>query len=141
MKNYVGKKIKGFKFEDGADGVAWVDGMQVFIGRVGEITFQTHDFVTVEFNGIINWQYPISLIEQYLVEEEPCIPQLGEGVLMEVSMHGEDWYKHYVVARTFEGRYATNSSTWKYARPIQELPKYTHAELVEKLGHNFEIIG
>jgi hypothetical protein len=138
MKNYIGKKIRGFSFKDGTDGILFNEKYMLnHIGKIGEIIFKHEESVSVKFeNG--TWYYPISLIEQYLVEEEPCIPQLGEGVLMEVSMHGEDWYKHYVVARTFEGRYVTNSSTWKYARPIQELPKYAHAELVEKLGHDFE---
>ena len=140
MKNYVGRKIRGFRFEDDTDGVAWVVGMQLFICRVGEITFQTHDFVTVKFNEIITWSYPLSLIEPHLIEETPEIPQLGEGVLMEVSNVGAIWYERRISAKTSNGYYVGENKLWKHARPIPQLPKYTHAELVEIVGHDFEII-
>jgi hypothetical protein len=31
-------------------------------------------------------------------------------------------------------------ATWQYARPIQEVKKYTKDELVKILGHDFEIV-
>jgi hypothetical protein len=140
MKNYVGRKCKGFRFEDETDGVEWIKRKSNYIGKIGIIKYQCNDHVVIEFNDNIGY-YPISLIEQHLIEEEtPEIPQLGEGVLMKVSDDGESWRENYVVARQYDGLYLTRiGNTWKYARPIPQLPKYTHAELVEKIGHDFEI--
>lgn len=140
MKNYVGKKIKGFRFEDETDGLKWIEEMTGCIGYVGEIKYQHSKYVGIIINNYY-WQYPISLVDEHLVEEEPCIPQLGEGVLMEVSDDGDQWVQDNVSGKTFGGRYVGIWNTWKLARAIQKIPKYTHAELVKKLGHNFEIIG
>jgi hypothetical protein len=97
--------------------------------------------VVVRFpNNPIPYRYPISLIEPHLIEESPEIPQLGEGILMEVSDDGIEWYHSCVSAITCRGLFVGAFNTWKYARPIPQLPKYTHAELVEELGHDFEII-
>jgi hypothetical protein len=141
MKNYVGRKIRGFKFEDGIDDVRWLYGKETYIGKIGEIISQYHSFVDVKFNDS-RWAYPISLIEPHLIEEEtPEIPQLGEGVLMDVSSVGHLWSQEKVIAMTKDGKYLdADFVRWKMARPIQQLPKYTHAELVEKIGHDFEII-
>ena len=35
MKNYVGRKIRGFSFEDGIDDVSFVSSMEKHIGEVG----------------------------------------------------------------------------------------------------------
>jgi hypothetical protein len=141
MKNYVGRKIRGFRFEDGTDGVVWIESKEKHIGIIGEIICQHEKYVILQFK-IESWYYPISLIEQHLIEEEtPEIPQLGDGVLMEVSDSGTNWSKAYIIARLADGRFLDrNRWAWPLARPIPQLPKYTHAELVEKLGHDFEII-
>jgi hypothetical protein len=70
MKNYVGKKIKGFKFEDWTNSVPWNEDMAVYIGEVGLILEQHSSFVMVEFDDDKTWGYPISLIEEHLVEED-----------------------------------------------------------------------
>jgi hypothetical protein len=70
MKNYVGKKIKGFKFKDWTNSVCWNEDMEVYIGEVGLILEQYSRFVMVEFDDDNVWGYPISLIEDNLVEEE-----------------------------------------------------------------------
>lgn len=138
MKNYVGRKIKGFRFENGTDGVGWHSSMNDYIGKLGEITYEREYSATVDFDDDETWRYPISLIEQHLIEEEtPEIQQLGEGVLMEVSDDGGVWVEDSISAIAFGGRYVGVWSTWKHARPIPQLPKYTHAELVEKLGEDF----
>ena len=140
MKNYVGRKIRGFRFKNVKDVVVWTLSMKKHIGEVGEIIGETEELVRVQFTSD-TWYYPISLIEPHLIEEEsPEIPQLGEGVLMEVSDDGIEWYHSCVSAITCRGLFVGAFNTWKHARPIQQLPKYTHAELVEKLGHDFEII-
>ena len=141
MKNYVGRKIRGFKFKNVKDVVVWTLSMKKHIGEVGEIVGQTRETVMVRF-GYDSWDYPISLIEPHLIEEEtPEIPQLGEGVLMQVSDNEKDWSKGYIIAKLENGRFLDrNKLSWKHALTIPQLPKYTHAELVEKLGHDFEII-
>ena len=142
MKNYVGRKIRGFSFKDGTDGVGWDRDMRAYIGREGLIISAFNGFANVEFEDDETWYYPISLIEPHLIEENtPEIPQLGEGVLMQVSDNGADWAPRKVVGQLQNGDFVTASVTWKLARPIKQLPKYTHAELVEKLGHDFEYIN
>ena len=168
MKNYVGRKIRGFRG-------CYVESLtKDIIGKTGIIVSQEilldplGEIVTVDFYNK-SLSYPISLIEPHLIEECTCentgdntcnyceelqdkailedakskmqtpeIPQLGEGVLMEVSDDGEDWCEAYIIAKLANGRFlATNKLTWEHARPIKQLPKYTHAELVEKLGEDF----
>jgi hypothetical protein len=137
MKNYVGKKIRGFRFDANKPG--WSKHMESYIGRVGEVLMQRDDYyVVVEFDDDDTWSYPISLIEPHMIEESPEIPQLGEGVFMEVSDDGVDWTLRKVVGQLQNGYFVTDSFPWKKARHIQQLPKYTHAELVDKLGHDFE---
>jgi hypothetical protein len=141
MKNYVGRKIRGFKFKNVKDVVVWTLSMKKHIGEVGEIIGETEELVRVQFTSD-TWYYPISLIEPHLIEETPEIPQLGEGVLMQVSDNEKDWTEDYIIAKLTNGSFLSRSKlSWKHARPIQQLPKYTHAELVEKLGHDFEYIN
>ena len=192
MKNYVGKKIRGFRFEYGTDGLGWGKHMEAYIGKVGEVLRQRDDYyVVVEFdndNSLYDnaFTYPISLIEPHLIEDEnsddtplvkcgecnkhyrcttcdadcgtdghyvekephsieeetPEIPQLGEGIEMEVSDDGIHWDVYNIIARLADGRFIdSEGNIWKLARPIPQIPKYTHAELVEKLGHDFEYIN
>jgi hypothetical protein len=70
MKNYVGKKIKGFRFKDGTDGIIWNEDMVIYIGEVGECIRQNNRCLTFEFDDDNTWAYPISLIEDHLVEEK-----------------------------------------------------------------------
>ena len=141
MKNYVGRKIRGFLFEDGTNGVEWNTDKKDYIGVIGEIICQHEKYVIVQFKTE-TWSYPISLIEPHLIEETPEIPQLGEGIEMEVSDSGTKWSKAYIIARLADGRFLDrNKLSWKHAYPIPQLPKYTHSELVEKLGHDFEYIN
>jgi hypothetical protein len=173
MKNYVGRKIRGFRFEHRTDGVGWTEWMEKHIDKIGEIIEQGKNVVRIRFDNY-HFCYPISLIEQHLVdvdtnvdtseknddtfldfscilgtcghdhliEETPEIPQLGEGVLMKVSEDGVNYKKTYVIAILADGRFLDrNKLSWKHARPIPKLPQYTHAELVEQLGHDFEYGG
>jgi hypothetical protein len=140
MKNYLGRKIKGFRYKDNTDGLKWIEEMTGCIGEIGEIKYQHSKFVGVFINNYY-WQYPISLVDEHLVEEEPEILQLGEGVLMQISDTGKKWSEAYIIAKLADGRFLDkNRLPWQYARPVSQLPKYTYAELVEKLGYDFEII-
>jgi hypothetical protein len=142
MKNYIGRKCKGFRFESGTDGVKWLEEKKNQIGEVGLIVKQIDGYVVIEFKDY-SWSYPISLIEPYLILESPKIPQLGKGVEMEVSIDGINWCEMKVIAQRHDGLYITghdNLWVWKYARPIQEVKKYTKEELVKIVGHDFEFI-
>jgi hypothetical protein len=140
MKNYIGRKCKGFRFESGVDGVIWEERMKECMGEIGGITLQYTNGVIIQFEDTC-WEYPISLIEPYLIPETPEIPQLGEGVDMEVSSDNITWYRRKVIAQMHTGLFVTNGgSIWYYARPIQEVKKYTKEELVKIVGHDFEII-
>jgi hypothetical protein len=140
MKNYIGRKCKGFRFEDETDKVPWVQSMENFIGKMGLISNQRDDSVRIEFEKDW-WNYPISLIEPHLIPESPEIPQLGEGVEMEVSTDNITWYRRKVIAKMNTGLFVTNGGLiWDYARPIQEEKKYTKEELVKIVGHDFEIV-
>jgi hypothetical protein len=140
MKNYVGRKCKGFRFEDKTDDTPWGELMEKFIGKVGLIVYQYDNYVIISFEN--DWlNYPISLIEPHLIPETPKIPQLGEGVEMEVSHTGIKWQIKKVIAQTKNGLYLSEHfASYKYARPIQEVKKYTKEELVKILGHDFEIV-
>ena len=143
MKNYIGRKCKGFRFEDGIIGVDWNSRMEKCIGEIGVITDQYERSVLVKFDNGKYWCYPISLIEPHLIPETPEIPQLGEGVEMETSQDGINWFKNKVIAQRPDGLYITghdNLWVWNYARPIQEVKKYTKEELVKIVGHDFEMV-
>jgi hypothetical protein len=140
MKNYIGRKCKGFRFEDRIDGSEWNPRMEKCINQIGEVITQGTVHVTVKFHDGI-WSYPISLIEPHLIPETPEIPQLGEGVEMEVSDNGIVWFNAKVIAQMSNGMHITRGGTfWQHARPIPEVKKYTKEELVKILGHDFEII-
>jgi hypothetical protein len=140
MKNYVGRKCKGFRFKGGPL-LRWDSEMKNYIRQVGEVVTQGENYVTLKFDNGKLWVYPISLIEPYLIPESPEIPQLSEGVEMEVSHSGIIWSKRKVIAQTKNGLYLSEHfASYKYARPIQEVKKYTKEELVKILGHDFEIV-
>jgi hypothetical protein len=69
MKNYIGKKIRGFKYKNNTDGLKWIEEMTWCIGKIGEIKYQHSKFVGVFIDGYY-WQYPISLVDEHLVEDE-----------------------------------------------------------------------
>jgi hypothetical protein len=140
MKNYIGRKCKGFRFESWIDGVVWSESMEKHIGEVGLIDEQEDDSVRIEFENHW-WYYPISLIEPHLIPEIPEIPQLGEGVEMVVSHDVISWFKTIIIAQTQDGLFIdVDGAWWKYARPIQEVKKYTKEELIKIVGHDFEIV-
>jgi hypothetical protein len=140
MENYVGRKCKGFRFEGGSL-VMWVDEMENYIDQIGYVVTQGKVHITLKFNNDKLWSYPISVIESYLIPETPEIPQLGEGVEMEVSNDHILWYTRNIIAQMQDGWYIINDGTiWKYARPIPEVKKYTKEELVKIVGHDFEMV-
>tara|TARA_R110001599_G_scaffold42455_5_gene127831 strand:+ start:72 stop:533 length:462 start_codon:yes stop_codon:yes gene_type:complete len=138
MNNLIGRKIKGFKFK-GKAGLSYIDSMEDRIGEVGEITYLYSDSVEVIFNDNFLWRYPLDQIEKHLIPEENEIPELGEGVLMEVS-DCEDFDVSYkeVVIGSYKGLFLvgerTHISYWQYARPTKEKVVLTHKQIAEKFN-------
>ena len=132
--NLKGRKIRGFKFKDKSP--EFQDSMSVHIGEIGEINSVLDDRVLIEFEGV-SWYYPLDLIENHLIPEENEIPELGEGVLMEVSdcKDFEVSYKEVVIG-SYKGLFLVGERThityWKYARPIKEKVVLTHKQIAEK---------
>ena len=136
MNNLIGRKIKGFKFE-GKEWLPYVGYMDDRIGEVGEITYLYSDSVEVIFNDNFLWRYPLDQIEKHLIPEENEIPELGEGVLMEVSDF-EDFNLscERMVIGNYKGLFIvgelSNINCWEYARPIKEKVVLTHKQIAEK---------
>ena len=137
MNNLKGRKIKGFKFEN--SNIGFSDEMNNFIGSIGKVDCVYSDRVLVEFDFGSYFQYPLDQIEKHLIPEENEIPELGEGVLMEVS-DCEDFDVSYeeVVIGSYKGLFLvgedTHISYWKYARPIKEKVVLTHKQIADKFN-------
>jgi hypothetical protein len=69
-KDLIGKKVKGFKFED-TNKICYVNFMDRHIGEIGEITSYNpkSNFYRVDFPNDY-WFYPAEEIEKHLVETE-----------------------------------------------------------------------
>ena len=135
MNNLIGRKIKGFKFK-GKSGQSYEDRMDCHIGEIGEISLVLSDRIRIQFKDDF-WSYPLDQIEKHLIPKENEIPELGEGVLMEVS-DCEDFDVSYkeVVIGSYKGLFLvgehTHISYWKYARPTKEKVVLTHKQIAEK---------
>ena len=139
MENIVGKKMKGFEF-----GRGYVKEMDKHIGEIGVITNQDEGAVTVQFKEDW-WNYPLPEALEHIVQEEtivpkePIVPELGEGVMMEVSQNQKQWLEKRIIAK-YKNNYITNMGVYyQYARPIQP-KKVTMEELEQLVGGKFEII-
>jgi hypothetical protein len=138
MENLVGKKIKGFKFE-GRRGYSYARSMDKYIGEIGVITNQDEEAVTVKFKEDW-WNYPLPEALEHIIQDKPTIPELGEGVMMEVSHDEKPWFETKVIAK-YKNNYITNlGGFYPYARPIQP-KKVTMEELEQLVGGKFEIVN
>jgi hypothetical protein len=124
--NLIGKKVRGFKFNNDKYDYGYSDKMDKHIGVVGIIKEYTQVFnaYLVDFENE-DWYYPAELIEQHLVEETPLddLPIIGDGVLMEVSRDDTEWFERYVFGKCESGflawyAFKGNINLWKHARPI-----------------------
>ena len=131
--NLKGRKIKGFKFKNSK--IGFRDEMNNFIGEVGEISSILYDRVRVQFKED-SWFYPLDQIEKHLIPEENEIPELGEGVLMEVSDY-KDFYlscERMVIGKhksLFIVGDRSRINYWQYARQVRKLV-LTHKQIAEK---------
>ena len=135
MNNLKGRKIKGFKFEN--SNIGFSDEMNNFIGSIGKVDCVYSDRVLVEFDFGSYFHYPIDQIEKHLIPEENEIPELGEGVLMEVSdsKNFSKSHKRMVIGK-YRGLFAIAHTDYiiryKYARPIKEKVVLTHKQIADK---------
>jgi hypothetical protein len=124
----IGKKMKAFEFDPSLCGIGMSETMRELAQReeVGKIIHAMRTRIHVRFAGAGSWSYPLHQAVEYLVEETE-IPELGDGVLMEVSNY-EDFnvvHKRMVFAKKGSLFYAWGKDEghapygWPYARPIQ----------------------
>jgi hypothetical protein len=94
MKDLIGKKVKGFKFED-TRSTEYAKLMDGYIGEIGEITQYDSSGTAwlVEFKDGESWYYPADQIEAHLVDEWV----VGEEYEFN---HGSDdaWVKRKLIA-------------------------------------------
>jgi hypothetical protein len=136
MEKLVRKKMKGFRFEP-TSGCSYVDSMDKHIGEIGVITKQDKEAIRVKFKEDW-WNYPLPEALKHIIQDKPIVPDLGEGILMEVSDGGKLWRTKKVLGSS-NGLFVTDPILWEHARPIQP-KKLTMEELEELVGGKFEII-
>ena len=66
MKNLIGRKVKGFKFERGV--ILYPPLTDKHIGEIGKIKSIGDDYVLVQFKDGY-WRYPLDQIEAHLIPE------------------------------------------------------------------------
>lgn len=134
MKCLLEKKIRGFNF--GASKI------KDYNNKVGIIKHQLDNSVVVLFDDGNYCDYPLPEALNHIVDDEDNIPELGDGVLMEVS-HNEDFFlslKRKVIGKKhglFYGQKEVDSISvfgYKYARPIKEKTELSMQEIADKFG-------
>lgn len=81
-QNYIGRKVKGFSFDDSNE-YSYVDGMNKHIVEIGTIQHIYDDgkSARVMFKNDF-WVYPVSLIDQHLVPSEQDETELRDQFAM-----------------------------------------------------------
>lgn len=133
MKDLIGRKMKGFKFED--ELIKYDKSMKKHIGEIGEIIDVNTNFVQVSFQGVI-WYYPLDQIEQHLIPEDPTAEAIklleskGYKVTKEIPIGAlclfadeeEKFNKNIGTIKPFEGmmdgNYMSGIYSWKYCKQI-----------------------
>lgn len=52
-----GRKIKGFKFESGTNGITYYKEMDKYVGRLGEVVFHYRGRVVLWFDDFDDYEY------------------------------------------------------------------------------------
>lgn len=149
MKDLVGRKVKGFKFENRRE-LSFTKPMEKNIGEIGIIVSYDikYDCFIVRFKNK-DWGYPASEIEQHLVNEV----QKGEMALFSddnkvweesifLESHDDNRVHPFTAVKpTSLWKYKDGKSFWTedyaYMKRI-EAPTYTIEQLKEKVG-NFKL--
>ena len=118
MKDLIGRKVRGFKFEDKKyhNGLSYCRNMDKYIGVIGTIKgFSPRlNAYEVHFEDVYWHYYPAELIEQHLVEEP-----IDRDVLRQELEKFADWYKKPI---------STISIVTKQERCINEYFEYLDKE-------------
>ena len=130
MKNLIGRKIKGFKFEDGGS-----SDMDKFIGEIGTIKNVYGNCALVQFKDGW-WSYPLDQIEPHLVSEDPTqeaielLESKGYKVTRDIPIgamcmfsDNEDRLKNNIgPVDTFQGmdkdKFKCTIDSWKYCKQV-----------------------
>lgn len=154
MKNYVGRKIRGFKFKSSKTLSYIPSFMDKYIGEEGVVKIQSKNNVKVEFNNGDLFTYPISMVEEHLLPEELELPKKGD--MISVSVDGKSWVERIFIAYIEESispivTVITNNENefkkggkvpmyfWKYWKPISPKKiKLTKQEIADKFDISLE---
>ena len=118
----VGDKAKGFKFEDGVDGVEFYSEKEHYIGKEGFVKYIRPNYFAIQFEGDY-WEYPISLAHLSVVDEW----QPKQGEMIEVSNDGKGFDKAKFIGMD-NGYFICNYdyftyTYYQYARPINPIQR------------------
>lgn len=129
MKNLIGRKVRGFKFEDVENKCYYTWEVKEYDGKIGEVyeVDINKKIFRLRFEDSETFAYPLSEIEKHLVEEKPTLEQVKEyfknakevscltnGKIHEIiidEINYDDyllqfWYKGDVKLVDEEGKYA-----------------------------------
>lgn len=87
MENLIGKKVKGFKFENNKfEYISYTNSMDIFVGAVGVIEDEnlSGNGYIVSF-GSQSWSYPKELIMEHLVERGDVLSLEGARAIIDVA--------------------------------------------------------
>lgn len=131
--NVIGRKITGFEFPDGTDGIHFHKNMGARIGEAGEITYVCDRFVTITFDsdGIL-WNYPTSLIEQHLVPESGGEKPKGPWQVIERSGQIADTGDYVGEAELTDGKIHLYCTTEFDCEADEETPLHTVANILNE---------
>jgi hypothetical protein len=121
MKDLIGKKIKGFAFEDKVhDGLHYNPKMDNYIDQIGFILRYTpsKDSYTVRFKNTKEWMYPAKLIEDYIIYN---FPHITISIPMLCSDNGEQWVQDEILCQLPDNAYLSKDLyTWTFVKPLNE---------------------
>lgn len=84
-QNYIGRKVKGFSFDDGVHVIGYNEEMNEYVGQIGSILHYdcSNNTFKIIFQDQQSWYYPASLIDKYLVPEEKDETELRDQFAMQ----------------------------------------------------------
>ncbi len=90
MEQYIGRKIKGFKFESNISAF-YSPRMDDYVGYIGIITSYTGHSFRVKFNNNRSWYYPCKLAIQHLIPTDTKTITKAEATALIESMTGDKY--------------------------------------------------
>lgn len=114
MKNLIGRKVKGFKFE----GPRYSPKMDNYIGKVGVITvaWGGEGVYRVDFEDGDFWNYPAEEIEQHIVKENLVTRQQLDEVYGGVCDEWKEKIRSIISPHPFSDEFGVSDDLIKQAR-------------------------